>query len=257
MKHKLLIILSLLDVLTIGTSYADGILSEPPSLSSWRPVIGAAGGIAVSTNLGQYQAFPIQNPVTDEYYNYSPNSRTQTQGMFEVFLGVERAIISTWLLQGGLAYSQTGSYQAKGSFIQGADASSSDQYTYQYNVTARTLFAEAKLMRPYHDKFYPYLLGGIGGSFNKASNFSTNVSPFLTFTRSYQNHTSSAFAYKVGVGIDMDVVQHARLGLTYRFSGLGRADLGSATINGTAVSATLNQSSLFANEILIQLTYVV
>lgn len=92
------------------------------------------------------------------------------------------------------------------------------QYTYKYNVVARELLAQAKLMRPYHDKFYPYFLVGLGGSFNKASNYSTNVPPFLTFTREYGNNTSSSFAYRVGLGMDMDVTQHARIGLSvFRF----------------------------------------
>ena len=134
MKNILRLLMTSLTLLVSATTYADGILAEAPK-PQWRPVIGVGGGAAITTNLGQSQTFPIQNPVTDEYYIYSPTNRTQTQGLFEVFLGAEHPLFSSWLLQGGLAYSQTGSYQAKGNFIQGADAGSANQYTSENSPT--------------------------------------------------------------------------------------------------------------------------
>ena len=255
MKNKLHPFLIWLTLLPNAVVYADGILAT--NNSSWRPVIGVGGGVAITTNLAQSQTFPILNPTTDEYYTYSPSNQSQTAGLFEVFLGAERRVLSTWLFQGGLAYSQSGTYKAQGNFVQGADAGSANQYSYQYRVTARELLAQAKLMHPYHDKFYPYVLAGIGGSFNRASSYANNVPPFLTFTREYANNTSGSFAYRVGLGADMDITQHARLGLAYRFSGLGTANLGAANIDGTRVSGALSQSNLYANEVLLQLTYVI
>lgn len=256
MKNRFLIILNLTGFLFINPLQADGIL-DTSLRSQWRPVVSAAGGVALTHNLGQSNTFLIQNPISEELYIYSPSNRTQMQGMFEVFLGAEHLVLTNWLLQAGLAYNQTGSYQAQGTFLQGADTSSTDQYTYKYNTVARALLAEAKLMRIYQDKFYPYLLVGLGGSFNKSSNFSTNVPPFLTFTRTYANNSSRSFAYNVGVGIDMNIAQHARLGLGYRFAGLGQANLGASTIDNTHVSGVLSQSNLYENEILLQLTYII
>ena len=197
------------------------------------------------------------NPATDEYFIYSPTNQSQAAGLFEVFVAAEHRVFTNWLFQGGLAYSQSGTYKAQGNFVQGADAASADQYTYQYNVTARELLAQAKLMHPYHDKFYPYILAGIGGSFNQAYSYLTNVPPFLTFTREYNNNSSRSFAFRVGLGVDMDVTQRARLGLAYRFSGLGRVNLGAASIDGIPVSGALSQSNLYANEVLLQLTYAI
>ena len=255
MKDKLRVLLIASTLLSNAAAFADGILATEST--AWHPVIGAGGGVAITTNLGQSQTFPIQNPVTDEYYIYSPTSQTQTRGMFEVFLGAEHPVFSNWLLQGGLAYSQAGTYQVKGNFTQGADVESANQFTYKYHVIARELLAQAKLMRPYHDKFYPYVLVGIGGSFNRATSYATNAPPFLTLTREYANNTSGSFAYRVGVGADMNIMQHMRLGLAYRFSGFGNANLGEATIDDTPVSRALSQSNAYANEVLLQLTYVI
>jgi opacity protein-like surface antigen len=255
MKNKLRLLMIPLTLLLTASSYADGILATENSL--WHPVIGVGAGVAITTNLGQSQTFPILNPTTDEYYIYSPTNQSQTAGLFEIFLGAEHRVLSNWLFQGGLAYSQSGNYKAQGNFIQGADLSSADQYTYQYRVAGRELLAQAKLMRSYHDKFYPYVLAGIGGSFNQASSYRTSAPPFLTFTREYANNTSGSFAYRVGLGVDMDLMQHIRLGLAYRFSGLGNVGLGAASIDDMAVSGTLSQSNLYVNEVLFQLTYVI
>ena len=161
------------------------------------------------------------------------------------------------MLQGGVAYAQAGTYKINGSLIQGADAPYADQYNYQFHAVTRQVLAQAKFMRPYHDTFYPYILVGLGASFNTASNFSTSVPPFLTFTREYQNNTSSSFAYRVGVGVDVDIAQHLRLGVAYRFADLGGIRLGSASIDNIGVSGRLSQSNLYANEGLIQLTYII
>lgn len=255
MKNKIHPFLIFLTLLPNALVYAKSILlADTPS---WRRVIGVGGGVAITTNLGQSQTFPILNPTTDEYFTYLPSNQSQTAGLFEVFLGAERRVFSNWLFQAGLAYNQSGTYKTQGNFTQGADAGSANQYTYQYKVTARELLAQGKLMHPYHDKFYPYVLVGIGGSFNRASNYATNVPPFLTFTRDYANNTSSSFAYKVGLGSDLDITQHTRLGLAYRFSDLGNANLGMATIDGSGVPGALSQSNLYANELLLQLTYII
>ena len=91
MKNKLLLALSLSSLATGSVIHADGILPEIMK-EKWLPVIGVGGGVSGTTQLGQSQTFPIINPVTDEYYVYSPAGRGQTQGLFEVFLGGEHPI---------------------------------------------------------------------------------------------------------------------------------------------------------------------
>lgn len=231
---------------------------NPESFTNpWYPIIGISGGVLSTSNMGKYQIFPIQNPDTDELYIYSPNHQKQTHGLFELFVGVERPAFSNWLLQFGLAYSQASSYRSHGIFSQGADIDSSDQYTYNYFLGEKELLGQTKFMYSYLKKFYPYFLVGLGISSNKASDFSTNVPPFLTFTRNYQDNNNHSFAYKAGVGIDMNVYQHVRIGLGYRFSNLGHVSLGTGNIDGTLMNGTLAQTHLYANELLFQLTYII
>ena len=80
--------------------------------------------------------------------------------------------------------------------------------------------------------------------------------PFNTFTREYSDNTESSFTYSLGLGVDMDITEHLRLGVGYRFADLGKVRLGDAEINTTEVAGTLSQDHLYANEILVQLSLV-
>lgn len=179
-------------------------------------MIGLGGGVAVTTNLGQSTTFPIVDPVTDEFFIYHQTNSSQSTPLFEAFLGAEHEIYSNWLGQMGLAYAQTGALTSKGMLTQGADVPSSNQYDYQFKVVTRQLLVQGKLMHPYKERFFPYLLLGLGVSFNTASDFTSSVPPLLTFTRQYDDHSNSTFAYRVGLGVDFALSTHARVGIGSR-----------------------------------------
>ncbi|MEO7049215.1 MAG: outer membrane beta-barrel protein [Ferruginibacter sp.] len=160
-------------------------------------------------------------------------------------------------MQTGLGYDQASNFEAKGSLAQGADAQSEDQYSYHYSVLARQVLVEGKLLYRFRERYFPYFLLGLGTAFNKASSYGTNVPPFSTFTRQYQNNTQTSFSYAIGLGVDVDVINHLRLGIGYRFADFGQVQLGKSTIDTTSVGGTLTQTHLYANEILAQLTFVI
>ena len=257
MDRNLLLVLSMSMLMFSPVINADGILDESLS-KNWHPVIGIGGGDTSTTNLGTSKYFPAQNPLTDEYYAYSPQNKAQSQGMFEVFVGAEHKIFTQELLQLGLAYEQTGTFNPKGSFVQGTDPQSISQYNYNFQVVTRQLLGQAKFMYQYHTKYYPYLLVGLGGSFNSSSDYNTNVPASLSYTRYYTNNISTTFAYRFGAGVDIDISTHMRLGVAYRFANLGGFNNdGASFINNVPMPSTLSQSSLYANEALVQLTYII
>ncbi len=194
--------------------------------------------------------------MTDEFYHYSTNHPSQTSGLMDIFLGAEWSWRPNWAIQTGVDYSQASPFSAKGTFVQGADAESADSYTYHYGTLTRQLLIEGKLFYTVKKHFHPYILAGLGATFNKAYHYYTNVPPFLTFTRMYANNSTTSFSYAAGIGIDTDIHRNLRIGIGYRFVDLGQVKLGNARIDTTNVSGTLSQSHLYANEILAQVTFV-
>lgn len=223
---------------------------------NWSPVLAVGAGYLSTSKLAQSQSFPIVNPITDEFFNYTPNQSSLTNGIADIFLGIEWRLGSCdqWALQLGLGYDQAASFTVKGSLVQGADVPSEDTFSYQYNVTLRQLLVEGKFLFTVATWYHPYLFGGIGAAFNSASGFSTTVPPFLTFTRNYASNTNTVFSYAVGFGLDYDIDAVFRIGVGYRFSDFGKVSLGSATIDTTSVSGTLSQSHIYTNEVLAQIT---
>jgi opacity protein-like surface antigen len=224
---------------------------------TWHLVISTSGGIAKSSDAGKSQNFPIQNPATDEFYTYTANRASQTSALFGGFLGIEWLLRPNWSLQTGIEYNQPSAFSGQGTLAQGADIASQNSYTYQYNISNQQVLAEAKLLYNFKERLHPYVLLGLGAAFNRANGFGTNVPPFLAFTRQYSNNTQSSFSYAAGLGVDADITAHARIGVGYRFTDLGKVALGSATIDNTNVSGTLSQSHLYTNEVLAQLTWVI
>jgi opacity protein-like surface antigen len=224
---------------------------------TWHPIVAVGGGSSTSSDIGESKYFPIIDPVTDQFFSYRANNSSQTTGVFNGFLGAEWMIRPQWSVQAGLEYNQVAPFSYKGNLIQGADIESSDAFTYSYGSMTRQLFAEGKLLYNFRQCYHPYVLLGLGAAFNKAYGFSTSVPADLTFTRIYQNNTNTSFSYTAGLGIDADITSHFRVGFGYRFTDLGKVQLGRATIDAIPVSGTLSQSNLYANQAIAQLTFVV
>lgn len=226
-------------------------------LNDKHVVLSLGGGVGFTQNIGAYQYIPIINPLTDSFYSYSPTHSNQNFGFEDLFVGLEWMYNPTWSMQLGLDYTHQGRFAVNGVLVQGADLISADQYTYHYSFSSNQLMAQAKLLYLYNERFLPYINLGLGSAINTARNFQTNTPPFLTFTREYTNNTQHSFTYTAGLGIDTVISQHLRLGLGYRFSDLGKVQLGNARIDTTVVGGALGQQHLYVNALIAQLTFII
>ena len=222
-----------------------------------HPVIAVGGGASSAINVGESHDFPIHNHLTEEFYLYSANDHQKYADFWDIFAGMQWNVSPRFQAQVGLDYNQAAHFVVEGTFLQGADAISADTYAYQYDVLTRQLLLEGKLLYTLSDYFHPYLLAGLGVSSNKAAHYETDVSPFLTFTRMYADNRTTSFGYALGAGVDVDVFPQIRIGVGYRFAGLGKVSLGDAIIDTTFVGGTLSQSNLSSNQFLAQLTWMI
>lgn len=241
-------------------------LANPSQLSFWpfcnmacqlNLVLSLGVGGAFSSDLDKSRTFTILNPATDEFYIYKSNNSNQSHWLVDAFAGVEWQACPLYAVQLGLGYNQTWNFEENGTFLQGADVQSQDEFNYHFNIKTSQVLAEGKFL--YHDNkwfFHPYLTAGLGAAFNEVSDYTTNVPPFLTFTRVYEDHTETSFSYMVGIGIDFDVFENFRLGVGYRFTDLGAVKLGGARINTTTVNGSLGQNHFYVNQVLAQITFL-
>ena len=219
-----------------------------------QAVVSAGMGVATSNNLGESVNFPIQNPLSDQFYSYAANRTADTASLINGFAGIEFTLQPLYKLQLGLNYHQTNNFSITGNVTQGADSLSQDTYAYRYQTYSQQWLLASKLLYFGNKNYHPYLFVGAGIAQNKAHNYNTNVPEDLTFTRQYQNRTISSFSYSLGFGVDVDLTSQVRLGIGYRFVDAGKFQLGSAMIDTTAVTGLLPSSHLYLNEALVQLT---
>ncbi|WP_031564006.1 outer membrane beta-barrel protein [Legionella wadsworthii] len=227
---------------------------------NWRPVLTVLLGAAFSDNVGNSQFIPLIDPIQDEFFDYKAHDKDQSKFIWGVSLGMEILLNPNWYLQTGFSYYQPMDFYAQGFVTQGADALSTDTFSYQYEMQAHQVLFENKLLYNWMYQslvFHPYLSGGIGVSSNTAKDYHVNiVPPFSTFSNEFTNKTRTSFSYRVGAGIDYELTNHVRLGVGYRFSDFGKVALGNATIDQVPTLNHLSQSHLYTNEVLGQITFV-
>lgn len=222
--------------------------------NQWYPILtlGVGGAIAKVDATTKFRQ-------GESTYNYSSQGQYNTQSFFDIAIGAEYRFHPCWSFQGLLAFSQPRSFIGKGRVTQGVDVETANQYSYRYQVLARQLLLEGKLLGNVNQFIHPYALLGIGVASTTAYNYNvTIIPPWTTMSPLYSEHSSTSFSYGIGAGFDVDIdpLKHFRGGLGYRFTNFGRTSLGSGILNTTTVSNTLSQSNLYAHEIFVQLTYI-
>ncbi len=220
----------------------------------FSPVLTVSSG-AEFAKVGSSQTLSMNGDFTT--YQYASSGSSSNQAFWGGFLGTEISLQQQRFLQLGISFYAPNSFSSgTGILTQGVDPASSDQFTYHYKVKNRLFLAEAKLLGKVKEHLHPYVSLGLGAAFNQAYAYTTNVPFSLTFTPEFTNHSTTSFAYSVGVGIDVDIHQNWRLGAGYRFVGLGQANLGNGLIDTTSFTSTLTQSNLYAQTVMAQLTYL-
>jgi opacity protein-like surface antigen len=224
-----------------------------------QPLITLTGG-AVNT-LGQHsQSLTFENTV----FNYSPQSSSY-KPLSGLFVGEEYTFNTSLAWQFGLSF-----YQASASTVHGQESQAPllsldavNLWNYHYKVLSRQLFVENKLLLVLNEHYRPYLLVGLGKSFNHAYAFQVaRQNSGEVATAIFTSHYQTSFIYSVGLGMDVDVLKQWRIGAGYRLAYLGAYSLGNGVLNtgagGDVFSLpALKSSHTYNHEILIQLTYLI
>ncbi|USQ14841.1 acyloxyacyl hydrolase [Legionella lytica] len=237
-----------------------GISTINCATTSYRSVISFFGGYANINAGGRVSYLGSDGTV----YSYRSSKDGQSDGFLGGFIGIEHPI--SWynlLVQAGLEYSYFGPVGVEGLNTVSMTSGASTLHRYRYNLLAHQFLASAKFLTTTHGRYHPYVSAGIGAAVTNMENFrvtavqesGVNTTPF------FSEHNATRFSYSVGLGVDVDVNQYTRLGLGYRFSGLGDAALkrGQMLTNNELVPVpfALGVHNTHANQLVAQITFVV
>jgi opacity protein-like surface antigen len=225
-----------------------------------QPVVTLTGGM--STPMGQQnQSLTFAN--TD--FNYQPHQSATDKPIIGGFIGAEYSFKPLWVLQSGFAFYQNHTTSIHGEEVQAPVISldAVNQWNYRYKILSRQLLFENKISLIVKNHFRPYVIAGLGASFNHAYNFQvTPQNSGEVATAIYGSNMNKSFAGTLGLGGDFDLDTHTRIGIGYRFAYLGESDLGKGTLDTGAGGSVFSLPALKSNhsynqEILIQFTYLI
>lgn len=219
--------------------------------NSIRPVLALTGGAAFVSGLDSSSDFPIGL----SQYDYDGQNDSVTRATFGGLIGVEFFATKDWNIQTGIAYYHLSNLSTQGSLTQGFDPESSDQLNYHYTIDSNQVLLETKLLLSLKERFHPYASLGLGAAFNDAEDYKAGSDECL-FTPYYEDASKTVFSYTLGLGIDYDLHEHIRLGLGYRFTDLGKAQLGRGELADSAIPEKLNAVHLYAQEVIAQFTFI-
>jgi opacity protein-like surface antigen len=158
-----------------------------------------------------------------------------------------------WLpiLSLGLEYSYYFPIKSTG-FIQKFFSPNLTDYTYEFKTHFQqlNLLAKANIYR-WSSGLSPYLLGGIGNSWNTLNSYTEMALPGITprIPPGFSKGTTSNFVYILGFGMDYDINKNFQIGLGYRYDVLGKAHSGNgvSTFANVDLKGRSNLSTLLLN----------
>lgn len=214
---------------------------------AWVATIGAG---PIFENAGKTQTF-YSAPEIEKTYNANRTSHTLVGG--ELFLGIQKSLKHQLAGQLGLAVTATDSANLSGNIWDDADLKFNN-YTYNYKIRHSHVALKGKLIADKGFVFNPWLSGSLGVGFNQARDFSNTPKIFQAVVMpNFTNHTTTAFTYTVGAGVERNLNDHWRVGVGYEFTDWGKSGLSRAP--GQTLNTGLAVSHVYTNGVLFNLTY--
>lgn len=224
-----------------------------------QPIFILTGGM-VSPLGQQSQSLSFANTV----FNYNPHHSSGYKPMVGGFVGAEYLFNPVWAWQFGLALYQATNYSTNGEETQAPKISldAVNIWNYHYQISSRQLVFENKLSLILKNRYRPYLIVGLGEGFNHAFDFEvTPQNSGEVATATFNAHKNQTFIYLAGLGIDLDVNKHFRVGVGYRAAYLGKYDFGTGMLDTGAGGSVFSLPALhskysYNQEVLLQLTCI-
>ncbi len=239
-----------------GTAFSGTIGTDQPESSAHWFIFGAVGGQKPSFKSSMYVNNGSLLPSPSNQDSYSVN-QDKAEPMIVVFAGRYWQTDKKWFP----AYALGVRYEALFSTrISGAITQYSlplfTNYVYNWDISSNLLFASGKLNLFKYKRVLPYMAGGVGAGFNRASQYTETALPNITprVSPGFTNNLNTAFAYHVGAGLDFQLLPQWILSFAYQYMDLGNV------ASGPGVSTWSNESLQLghyrSNSLLLGVTYL-
>lgn len=215
----------------------------------------SAGPAWASAN--QSQTFYLQEDVQK---TYTADNNRSAFASAELFAGWQRALPAHFLGQAilsqvGIAISGAGRAKLAGDIWEDADPDFNN-FNYTYKVQHAAVAIKGRLIGHAGRFIEPYVSGSLGVGFNRAYDFT--ITPKIVeevAAPPFTSHTTTAFAYTVGAGLQKALTPQLHAAIGYEFADWGRSNLSRAA--GQTLNQGLSLGHLYAQQLQLALFYIV
>ncbi len=152
-----------------------------------------------------------------------------------------------------MAISHAGNAYLSGDIWDDADPAF-DNHIYDYRIEHTQIALKEKLLGQWGLPIDPWISATLGLGFNRSYDFSNTPTLFEASSMpNFASHTTTAFTYALGIGIDRKLTKHWHAGLGYEFADWGKSQLGSAP--GQTLNSGLSLSHLYTHSLLFNISY--
>ena len=167
--------------------------------------------------------------------------------------GLRIPLTATLAAEVGVGAYQAENYTPSGKVYQ---YSSPEFYNmnYRYNIHHQRLMLEGKLLATCATIYHPYISAGLGVSHNRSDTYQElPIQGFAVPDLPFSSASQNSLSYALGVGVDIDVTNHWRLGAGYELIDLGKTKLGGSPAQQTPQPIFTDRMK--ANQFMLQATY--
>jgi opacity protein-like surface antigen len=156
-----------------------------------------------------------------------------------------------WMIQFGLSYDYLPPFTDEGDILEFGDPALND-LSYEYRISHQRLGLELKTLYEMENNWYPFVRLGLGIAWNKAYRYrEESSSPTEIARHPFKDTDNVALTWSVGAGVEREIYEDVRLGLSYLYTDAGRSKLDSRKSDE---SLTIDHLSL--NQIILEASYI-
>lgn len=199
---------------------------------------------------GQTQTFYLTPSIEKTY-----SSKKSPSALFdgELFFGRQLQLHNDIQGQIGLAIAATSNANARGYVWDDANPLFNN-FTYHYRIQHTHIAIKGKALLNKGYPVTPWLSASLGIGLNRAHGFeSTPTIVEALPIPPFASHTSTAFTYTLGAGIQRLLTQHVQVGMGYEFADWGQSQLHRA--EEQTMNSGLRLNHLYTNALLLNITY--
>lgn len=204
-------------------------------------------------NSGKTQTLTLQPNLVK---TYSADQGTQIFLNGELFLGIQHTIYEKMKGVIGFVVAGNGIDQLSGNVWEDADPAFNN-YRYTYRLNQLRIGAEARLIGQEIEKlinYSPFVSASLGLGFNHAYHFTLTPKIFEeVVSPPFNNATTTALSYTLGVGVQKKFSEHWHLGIGYEFADWGKSMLKPA--QSQSIGNGLALSHLYTNGLQLLFNY--